>query len=77
MKKIHESKNVKLEVELDSNNSFDNIFGKLKFMIDGKDIATNKEKNNLSYFYVDCEHLKSILENNTNIENKLFSIENN
>jgi len=72
MKKIHKSKNVILEVELDSNNSFDNIFGKLKFVIDGKDIATNKEENNLSYFYVDCKYLKSALENNIDIENELF-----
>lgn len=77
MKKIHESKNIKLEVELDSNNSFDNIFAKLKYIIDGKDIATSKEENNLSYFYVDCESLKSILENNISAENKLFFKENN
>jgi len=76
MKKIHESKNVKLEVELSKNISFDNIFGKLKFIIDGKDIATNKEENNLSYFYVDCEYLKSALENNIDVENELFFLNN-
>ncbi|MFN4364434.1 hypothetical protein [Chryseobacterium hispalense] len=72
MRKIHESTSIILGVELDSNNSFDNIFGKLKFIIDGKDIATDKEDHNLSYFYVDCKYLKSVLENNDNIENILF-----
>lgn len=76
MKKIHESKNVKLEVELSKNISFDNIFGKLKFIIDGKDIATNKEENNLSYFYVDCKYLKSAFENNIDVENELFFLNN-
>lgn len=75
MKKIHESKNIILEVELSKNISFDNVFGKLKFIIDNKNIV-NEEENNLSYFYTDCESLKQVLKKNINIENELFSREN-
>lgn len=75
MEKIYESENIILEVELCDNNSFDNLFGKLKFIIDGKDLA-NKDENNLSYFYVDLECLKLILEKNETIQNDLFYISN-
>ncbi len=68
---IYESKNLILEVELSHNNSFNNLFGTLKWIIDGRDIA-NKDENNLSYFYVDCENLKAILETNKTIKNDLF-----
>ncbi|MCS4300674.1 hypothetical protein [Chryseobacterium sp. BIGb0232] len=73
MNTIYESKNLVLEVELCHNNSFNNLFGTLKWIIDGRDIA-NKDENNLSYFYVDCESLKAILEANTTIKNDLFYI---
>lgn len=75
MKKIHESQNVVLEVELSRNISSDNLFGKLRWTINGKNIA-NEEENNLSYFYTDCETLKLILEKNTEVENPLFNKEN-
>lgn len=75
MEKIYESENIILEVELCEDNSFDNLFGKLKFIIDGKDLA-NKDENNFSYFYVDLECLKLILEKNETIQNDLFYISN-
>lgn len=71
MKKIYESKNIVLEVELSKNISFNNIFGKLKFIINGKNIANDNE-NNLSYLYVDFESLKLLLEKNIKVENELF-----
>lgn len=71
MNTIYEAQNLILEVELSHNNSFNNLFGTLKWIIDGRDIA-NKDENNLSYFYVDCEYLKATLEANTTIKNDLF-----
>lgn len=75
MKKIFNSENIQLNLELNRNNSVNNIFGKLEFLIDGRNLS-NSEENNLSYFYVDCESLKLMLEGNSKIENDLFLIQN-